>query len=132
MRLTITIVSAAALCASALLATANQADRRAAMKQVAGAAKAISGGTDVSANAQLIVDLAGQIPVLFEANEVTGNSKALPAIWENYPDFIVKAADLAAAAQAVADAQAAGGDVATAAKAMGASCGACHKSYKGN
>lgn len=131
MKRPITIISAITLCATALVATANQADRRAAMKQIGGAAKAISSGTDVAANAQLIVNLAGQTPVLFEANEITGDSKALPAIWEDYSDFTAKAADLAAAAQAVADAQAAGGDVAAAAKAMGGTCGACHKSYKG-
>jgi len=102
------------------------------MKQIGGAAKAISGGADVAANAQKIVDLAGQVPMLFEANEITGDSTALPAIWENYDDFTAKAGNLQAAAQAVVDAANGGGDVASAAKAMGGTCGACHKSYKGS
>jgi len=92
----------------------------------------ISGGADVAANAQKIVDLAGQVPMLFEANEITGDSTALPAIWENYDDFTAKAGNLQAAAQAVVDAANGGGDVASAAKAMGGTCGACHKSYKGS
>jgi len=61
---------------------------------VGAAAKAIRGGTDVAANAQKIADIAAQIPVVFETNEITGDSEALPAIWENWDDFLVKGTGL--------------------------------------
>ena len=114
----------------AMVAEANQADRRAAMKQIAGAAKAISQGTDPAANAELIAAKAKMIPALFEANEITGDSKSLPAIWTNFADFSAKGEGLVAAAMAVKAAAENGGDVGAAAKAMGGACGACHKSYK--
>lgn len=130
MKISITLISAAALAATALVATATQADRRAAMKEVGAATKAIRGGTDVAANAQKIADIAAQIPIVFEANEVTGDSAALPAIWENWDDFKAKGAGLEQAALALAAAANDGGDVAAAGKALGGACGACHKSYK--
>ena len=70
------------------------------------------------------------IPALFETNEITGDSKALPVIWEQYDDFTTKGAGLEQAALAVLAAANSGGDVAAAAKEMGATCGACHKVYK--
>ncbi len=130
MKLIITLISAAALGATAIMATATQADRRAAMKEVGAAAKAIRKGTDVAANAQKLADLAAQIPVVFETNEITGDSEALPAIWENWDDFLVKGKGLEEAAMAVVAAAGGDGDMAAAGKALGASCGACHKGYK--
>jgi len=130
MKLVLTLISAAALGATAMVATANQADRRAAMKEVGAAAKAIRGGTDVAANAQKIADIAAQIPAVFELNEVTGDSAALPAIWQNWDDFTAKGKDLENAALAIVDAANNGGDLAAAGKALGGTCGTCHKSYK--
>ena len=132
MRLSLILISAATIAGTAFAATANEADRRAAMKQAGGAAKAISGGTDVAANAQLMADIAARIPALFEANEISSTSKARPEIWANWADFTAKAQGLEAAAQAVLAAANSGGDVAGAARAMGGACGACHKSYKLN
>jgi len=132
MKLILAIVSVAALSVSAYVATANEADRRAAMKQNAAAAKAISGGMNVAANAQKIADLAGQIPALWEINEVSGDSTSRPEIWTNFADFTAKGQQLEAAALAVVAAANNGGDVAGAARAMGGACGACHKSYKFN
>lgn len=130
MKLTITLMSAAALMATAFVATASEADRRAAMKEVGKSAKAISQGADVAANAQKIADIAKQIPAVFETNEVSADSGALPAIWSNWDDFKAKGVKLEEAAMAVVAAANGGGDVAAAAKAMGGACGACHKSYK--
>lgn len=130
MKLVLTLISATALAGTALVATANQADRRAAMKEVGAAAKAIRGGNDVAANAQKIADIAAQIPAVFELNEVTGDSAALPAIWANWDDFVSKGTGLQQAALAIVDAANNGGDVAAAGKALGASCGGCHKGYK--
>lgn len=127
------IVLAGILGSMALGATSaygNQEDRRAAMKAVGAAAKAISGGTDVVANANLIAEKAAQIPALFEANEITGDSTSLPLIWEQFDDFTAKGAALEQAALAVASAAESGGDVAAAAKAMGGTCGACHGMYR--
>lgn len=123
-------LSAAALVCSGVVAGANEADRRAAMKQLGGAAKAISGGQDVATNAALAADIAGRIPALFEANEISGDSKARPEIWTNFADFTAKADDLKAAAMAISAAASSGGDVSGAARALGGACGACHKAYK--
>lgn len=125
-------IIATALTISSLGATAiaSEADRRAAMKQIAGAAKAISGGQNVAANAQAIAEKSAAIPALFKANEVSSDSKARPEIWANFADFTSKAKGLEAAALAVASAAANGGDVAGAARAMGGACGACHGAYK--
>lgn len=110
---------------------ANQADRRAAMKQIAGAMKGMGTGTmEPGVAGQTIVDLAAQIPTLFMENEITGDSTSKPEIWVNYDDFVAKGSDLEAAAKALVDAVNNGGDVAAAGKAVGATCGACHKLYK--
>lgn len=130
MKLTLTLLTSAAIAATTMVATASQADRRAAMKEVGAAAKAIRGGTDVAANAQKIADIAGQVTVLFETNEITGDSGALPAIWENWDDFTAKANGLEQAALAIVAASNGNGDMAAAGKALGGACGACHKSYK--
>jgi len=65
-----------------------------------------------------------------DSDSVEG-SKALPAIWENFPDVGAKAAALSEAAAAMVDA--AGTDLAALQAAMGpigASCGGCHKAYR--
>lgn len=111
-------------------ALGNQEDRRAAMKAIGGAAKALSQGKDAAANATIVAEKAAMIPVLFEANEITGDSTALPVIWEQFDDFSAKGTELEQAALAVLAAAEGGGDVAAAAKAMGATCGGCHKTYR--
>ena len=58
-------------------------------------------------------------------------SRALPALWENMPDVMSKASDLATAATAMETA--AGTDLASLQAGMGAvggACGACHKAYR--
>jgi cytochrome c556 len=65
-------------------------------------------------------------------NEADPNSRALPAIWTNFPDVAAKGKALADAA--VAMQAAAGKDLDSLRAAMGplgASCGACHKVYRG-
>ena len=124
------VVTAASLALTTSIALANQADRRAAMKEIGAASKAIRGGTDVAANAQKIAEIAVTVPALFETEEITGDSEALPAIWQNFDDFTAKAAGLEQAALAVVAAADSGGDIAAAGQALGGACGACHKSYK--
>lgn len=59
------------------------------------------------------------------------NTRALPAIWQNFPDVGAKLQTLSGAAQAMAGA--AGTDLASLQAAMGplgAACGGCHKTYR--
>lgn len=59
------------------------------------------------------------------------NTRALAAIWQNFPDVGAKSQAMKDAANAMADA--AGTDLASLQAAMGAlggSCGACHKAYR--
>ncbi len=56
---------------------------------------------------------------------------ALPAIWENEPDFLAKYADMHKAALAAAEVAGNGQDALKGAMgALGGSCGACHKAYR--
>lgn len=133
MKITHSVLAGAAVAAltlSSLTAMAGQEDRRAGMKSIGKAAKAISQGGDVEANAQAIIDAAKAIPVLFQDQEITGDSTALPVIWETYDDFTEKGKALEMAAMAVLAAAQSGGDVGAAAKTMGGTCGACHKMYR--
>jgi cytochrome c556 len=127
----VAVAAIAAIGMAGLSAQANQADRRALMKDVGGAAKGLRTGTmpPAEAGAKLAM-LASQIPAVFEENEITGDSKALPAIWENFDDFTAKAKMLEDAANALVDAANNGGDVAAAGQAIGGTCGACHKAYQ--
>ncbi len=59
------------------------------------------------------------------------NTRALAAIWQNFPDVGAKAQALADAASAMADA--AGTDLASlqgAMRGLGGACGGCHKAYR--
>ena len=64
-------------------------------------------------------------------SDALSNTAALPAIWENYDDFLAKFADFGAAALAV---QAVAGDgagaIGGALGGLGATCGACHDAYQ--
>ena len=72
------------------------------------------------------------IPDLFPENSIVGDSKALPAIWENWDAFVAivdKGRQAAADARAAAEA----GDTATYAaslRAVGGTCGECHQQFR--
>lgn len=89
-------------------------------------AAAVKGARDVAALAGMMAD--GFIP---NSGTVKG-SRALPDIWTNLPDFEKKAADLATAATALADAAQANGFEASKGmvQAVGQSCGGCHRPYR--
>ncbi len=75
-----------------------------------------------------LLNLAASAPTIFEDNELPINSEALPAIWENWEDFVEKADDFAFMIEGLetssADTLAAGlGNI-------GQSCGSCHKAYR--
>lgn len=75
-------------------------------------------------------DVAGKMPALFPDNSKTGDTKALPVIWEKKSEFD------AAFAKFGADAKAAGAkvkDVDTLKAAIGEvgkDCGGCHNTYR--
>lgn len=73
------------------------------------------------------------IPVLFPDGTQTGhNTKALPAVWSDRAGFTKAASDFTTAAEKLqADATAGNKDAFKADyQAMGATCGACHRTYR--
>lgn len=73
------------------------------------------------------------LPNLFPAGSGTGETRALPAIWSDRAGFEQASANMVNQLQALRTA-AAGGDVAATAAAFnqaGATCGACHRPYRG-
>ncbi|MEP4380416.1 MAG: cytochrome c [Alphaproteobacteria bacterium] len=117
----------------------NHADRSAAMKSLGGALKALGGAVagGNAAEAQQIAakvsETAAEIPELFKDGK-PGENRAKAEIWTNFADFTAKANALKAAADSVA-ADAAAGKLGSDPKAVvgkiGATCGACHKAYRG-
>jgi cytochrome c556 len=75
---------------------------------------------------------AAVIPSVFPAGSDKGSTKALPEIWSDAAGFQKAAAAMADASTKLAEAAKAGDadGVATAAKAIGDSCGACHRGYR--
>jgi cytochrome c556 len=70
-------------------------------------------------------------PTLFPEGSDSGDTRALPAIWQNKADFEAHAAKLATDAKAAADAAATSQEAFTAAFAtVGQDCGACHQLYR--
>ena len=110
------------------------AARQAAMKEDGGALKAAFSqtGAEAEASAAVLLKNFTNFPALFKEGSLTDKSEALPLIWTEFDKFsaiFVKdqglAADMLAAAKS--------GDQAaylTAAKAIGASCGECHQTYR--
>ncbi|MDA0786223.1 MAG: cytochrome c [Proteobacteria bacterium] len=117
----------------------NHADRNAAMKSLGGAMKALGAavGAGDAAEAQKVAAkisaTAAEIPALFKDGK-PGDSRAKAEIWTNFADFTAKANAMKAAADGVA-ADAAAGNMGSDPKAVvgkiGATCGACHKEYRG-
>ena len=106
------------------------------MKQMGGAAKIlgemVKGAVAfdaASANAAmetLRVESA-RIEALFEAEEDDPKSEALPAIWQDYPDFAAKAEALKAAASQTVGSLA---ELQGVTSQIGGVCRACHKDYR--
>ena len=75
-----------------------------------------------------LIEVAANIPVLFETEASDPVSEALPAIWENFDDFASKADAMKVAAEAL-DASSADG-ISAGIRALGRSCGGCHRTYR--
>ena len=64
-------------------------------------------------------------------NSAVDGTKALPALWENFPDAAEKSAELLAAAEAMAAVAGDGQEAIGGAMArLGGACSACHKAYR--
>ena len=77
-----------------------------------------------------LLKLAASTPAIFEDDDLPINSEALPAIWENWNDFISKSEDLEFVLEGVdtstlIDLRGSLGNV-------GAACGSCHQNYRMN
>ncbi|MBE3638755.1 c-type cytochrome [Mangrovicoccus algicola] len=73
---------------------------------------------------------AAAIPALFEDPAQDPASESRPVIWEQYDDFTAKAADLERAASGAASQITAAADLGPAMGAIGATCKACHSTYR--
>ena len=90
-------------------------------------------GAEAVAAMQTLQTNYSHIPALFPENSIVGESKALPAIWENWDAFVAIAKtgeDAAAAGLAAAEAGDAAG-YAAALQVLGGTCGACHQQFRG-
>lgn len=101
------------------------------MKTLAGMAKGEMAFDAEKANAAMavIAEKSAMAAPLFEANETDPKSESLPAIWENWDDFVKKMDDLTVASKAnltLADA----GSLGAALGQVGGTCKACHSDYR--
>lgn len=101
-----------------------------ASKVLGGMAKG-SVGFDASKAAEAqatLIEVAANIPALFEQPAADPVSEALPAIWEDFADFSDKAEAMKIAAEGmdVSSAEVLGNSV----RSLGRSCGGCHRSYR--
>ena len=89
--------------------------------------------TKLADTAKAMARWARNLPTLFPAGtETLHNTHALPAVWSDHAGFVKAANDLGDAADKLS-ALAKAGDAAGMAdqvKAVGAACGACHRTYR--
>ena len=111
------------------------AARKALMREDGGIMRGLGGLTGAEAVAGLTTVLNNytHIPDLFPEGSIVGDSKALPAIWENWDAFtVIVETGKTAATAGIAAAEA--GDAAAYAAALqtlGGTCGACHQQFRG-
>ena len=114
------------------------ADRKANFKANGAAMKTIAaaiGGSNrdlINAEAKKIAAWAAQIPAYFPEGSENGDTKARAEIWFDFADFSNRAKANEDAANALVKAAATGDPAAmiTSLKNLGASCKACHSTYK--
>ena len=93
---------------------------------------------DTAVFAESAADLAAVAGMITEGfvpggdSDTLAGSAALPGIWDNWDDFVQKAADLQQATQGVANQAAAGGFSVgpDAVETLGPACGGCHRVYR--
>ncbi|MHA6265985.1 cytochrome c [uncultured Aliiroseovarius sp.] len=101
------------------------------MKTLAGMAKNEIPFDADKANAALAImaEKGVLIPAKFEANEPDPATEALPAIWENFDDFVKKSEDMVVAAKSaptITDTASLGAALGQ----VGGTCKACHRDYR--
>lgn len=108
------------------------------MKALGGSMKTLSGmakgemafdATKANAAVAMIAEQGMMVPALFEANEEDPATEALPAIWENWDDFVAKNDDMVVAAKGVGEI-ADQGAIGAALGQIGGTCKACHDDYR--
>jgi len=112
--------------------------RKALMKANNKAAKAIKGAVKegdfatIEENAKKIVASMDNLVALFPEGSTAKNSRAKVEIWQEWDDFKAKSNDLKDAARLLANAASAkdSEQVKVQSKALGKSCGSCHKRYR--
>ena len=77
-----------------------------------------------------LLKLAASTPTIFEDDDLPINSEALPAIWENWDDFISKSEDLEFVLEGVDTSTLR--DLSSSLGNVGAACGSCHQKYRMN
>ncbi|THV23211.1 c-type cytochrome [Peteryoungia ipomoeae] len=144
MKVKFLVAAATALClgvTAAIAAGEPQVVRQEEMKKVGGAMGAIGAiakgekpydAAAIQAALTTLAEVGKTFPDHFPAGSETGmESEAAPAIWANMDDFKAKSAKLAEVAEAQLAAmpadQAAVGETM---KAVGATCGDCHQTYR--
>ena len=99
-----------------------------------GAVASAGGDTrDAAPRAEEMVAFFRNLPSLFPPGSDGNGSRALPAVWSERAGFDRAAANAVTAAEALRAAAATGDAAATTAavRSMGATCGACHRTYRG-
>lgn len=116
------------------------ADRREGLRGMGRSMEAIKAVTDARGDTRPLVGRVDEMiafyqgfPARFPAGSGTGNTRALPAIWSDRAGFEQVNANMVAALQALRTAAASGDVAATTAafNAAGATCGSCHRPYRG-
>lgn len=90
------------------------------------------GADDVLVHATALNAIAGLLPDAFMESAEGAETRALPAIWEDWDGFVAAAEQLQTASAALMEA-AEGGDMEAIGAAfgpVGASCGGCHETYR--
>ena len=108
--------------------------RKALMREDGGILRGAAGltGAEAVSAMQTIQTNFSHIPALFPEGSIVGESKALPAVWENWDAFTAiaksgeEAAGLALAAAEAGDAAA----YAAALQTLGGTCGTCHQQFR--
>jgi cytochrome c556 len=139
----IRIAIAAVVAASAATAVMAQSDpiaaRKGLMKGISSANTSITqmldgkqpfDATKAKAALMTISDNASKAPPLFPADSKSGDTKALPTIWENKADFDAKLAKMSADAKAAADKVTDIDSLKTGVGEVRKNCGGCHNVYR--
>jgi cytochrome c556 len=108
--------------------------RQAAMRENGGILRSAGNltGAEAVAAATTLRDNYSHLPDLFPEGSIVGDSEALPAIWENWEEFVA-IAETGTAAGDAAIAAAEAGDAAAYAEALRTiqgTCGQCHQQFR--